>query len=373
MDTPLDIAAALAALVAAHPGETQVYTLGRSHEGRPVLALQVGAAAPGRASVLVDGAHHGAELLSAELALDLAAQTLAGPAALRRELSLWFVPVVNPDGLWAFQRGLRRTGRKNGRDNNRNGRADAEDGVDLNRNYPFAWGMLGARASQADPASYWYRGPGPGSEPEVQALMALAEREHPVAALSLHTGSVALLAPYTIPGLVSPAPDEAWQVATEIGAGLVHPQRGALRVLRRIYPVDGTSQDWLRFRLGTVALLLESAPQRPAPSGERAAIAAFVRTLWQRLLARYLDGPSIEGVIRDAAGRPVEAEVELVDQARAQGERWTSRSRDGAYHRFLAAPGPVQVRVRAGRHTLERALTVRGRVRLDWTLPAAPR
>ena len=157
-----------------YPKLTRVVSLGRSHEGRPVWALAMGRNLrrhDGRPAILLNGAHHGVETFSIDLALDAAevlllrsgeqtSATLRPDPALDRqvkrwlkELVVWCVPVVNPDGVWASLHGYLRTGRKNGRDNNRNGKPDRGDGVDLNRNYPFRWGFLADKGSSPLPDS----------------------------------------------------------------------------------------------------------------------------------------------------------------------------------------------------------------------------
>ena len=73
---------------------------------------------------------------------------------------LWFVPVANPDGYdHSFTPG-NRNWRKNLRDNNRDGRINVGDGVDLNRNFPTKWSYDDEGAS-ADPERY-LPGPAPG-------------------------------------------------------------------------------------------------------------------------------------------------------------------------------------------------------------------
>lgn len=44
------------------------------------------------------------------------------------------------------------------------------DGVDLNRNYDFKWGVSGEEGSSSDPSSEVYRGSAPASEPEVSSV-----------------------------------------------------------------------------------------------------------------------------------------------------------------------------------------------------------
>jgi murein tripeptide amidase MpaA len=157
------VEATLRAYTARYPRLTRLVALGKSHEGRTIWGLAIGRnlkKRDGRPAVLLNGAHHGVELLSIDLALDAAevlllrsgeppppglaaSPELRSDAALDKkvkrwldELVVWCVPVVNPDGVWASLHGNPRTGRKNGRDTNRNGKIDKTDGVDLNRERP---------------------------------------------------------------------------------------------------------------------------------------------------------------------------------------------------------------------------------------------
>ena len=311
-----------------YPRLTRLVQLGMTHDKRPIWALAIGGdrGRGERPAVLVNGAHHGIEPLSIDLALDIAQVLLLRSGERRSELRpdpaldskvqrwlselvVWCVPVVNPDGIWALQHGNPRSPRKNGRSNPSPTTATAapgaithNDGVDLNRNYPFKWGFLGEKGSSANPASAYYRGPSAGSEPETQAMMRLADSEHFVASLSYHTGNITVLAPYTIDGVQSPTPNEAWTVAEQLVAGLPdHPQGRPWAVRKMIYPVDGTDQDFLRARFGTLALLVEGARKDTSNPDERRAIVLSARPLWTRLLDRYLDGPAVFGRVTDAA------------------------------------------------------------------------
>ncbi len=375
-----------------YPKLTRVVSLGRSHEGRPLWALAIGRNLrrhDGRPTILLNGAHHGVETFSIDLALDAAEVLLLRSGdqkttALRpdpsldrkvkrwlKELVVWCVPVVNPDGVWASLHGYLRTGRKNGRDNNGNGKPDRGDGVDLNRNYPFRWGFLADKGSSPLPESAYFRGPAAGSEPETQAMMRLADSEHFAASLSFHTGNVTVLAPYTIDNVVSPTPNEAWLVAEDLVAGLPrHPQGKDIIVRRNIYPVDGTDQDYLRAQFGTLALLVEGARRDPTQAEARHQVLMAMRPIWTRLLDRYLDGPSVYGVVRDSKGRPIVAEVRVVEQTMGEQERWLSRCRDGHYDRFLPGPGQYTVRISVpGLPPQEKQVTVgKERLRVDFTV-----
>jgi len=54
-------------------------------------------------------------------------------------------------------------------------------------------------------------------------------------------------------------PNEAWLVAEHVARGSRANQPRPLYVLRNLYPVDGTDQDYHRAAHGTVALLFEAA------------------------------------------------------------------------------------------------------------------
>jgi hypothetical protein len=357
--------------------------------------------------MLLNGAHHGVEVLSIDMVIDAIEVLLLrstgkrerlplrlpdseGPQPrepvlrpdpeldrrVRRwldELVIWCVPVVNPDGVWASLNGHPRSGRKNGRDTDGNGRIDAGDGVDLNRNYPFRWGFLGELGSSSKPSSVYYRGPEPGSEPETQAMMRLGESEHPAASISFHTGTVALLAPYTIDNVKDPTPNEAWQIGEHIVAGLLpHPQGKPFVVKRKLYSVDGTDQDWYRARFGTLAYLVEGARRDAKDEAERHAIVHNVRPAWMRLLDRYLDGPTLSGRVLDATGQPVSASVRIAEITTHEGELWETRCRDGRFDRFLPSPGRYTLQIQAeGAPSVEQVVDVpAGRLSLDIRLPA---
>lgn len=386
----------LSALQKRRPKLARLVSIGRSHEGRNLWALVIGRNVKPhdrRPAIWVNGAHHGVETFSIDLALDIAQVLLlrsgeGSVVGLRhdpvldksvqrwlKDLVIWCVPVVNPDGVWASMHGFPRTGRKNGRDNNGNHKPDRADGVDLNRNYPFRWGFLGEKGSSNQPDSAYFRGPSAGSEPETRAITQLAEREHFLASLSYHTGNVTLLAPYTIDHVTNPTPNEAWTVAEELVARLPrHPQGKDILVRRNIYSVDGTDQDYLRGQFGTLALLVEGAKKDPVEPKARQAVILAMRPVWTRLLDRYLDGPSVFGFVTDEKGRPVEAEVSVVEQTLAEQERWQNRCRDGRYDRFLAATGSYTLRVAVpGLPTVEKQISVgKQRLRVDFVVEKTP-
>jgi len=198
----------------------------------------------GEPEVLFDALHHAREVMTSEMVLMLAEylaeQYYAGDpeiVALLDENEIYLVPIVNPDGF-LYNEQINPDGgglwRKNRRDN-----GDGTWGVDLNRNYPYEWGC--DEGSSGDPGNDTYRGPSPGSEPEVQAMMNLIDDHDFVTRQSWHSSGNLTLYPwgYTI----DDTPDEA--TFREMAAAMTQfngyspGQVGEL-----LYPVCGGSFDW---------------------------------------------------------------------------------------------------------------------------------
>jgi hypothetical protein len=149
--------------------------IGRSREGRPILAFSVTAAesTDGIPAMLYTGLIHAREpigLMGAVYSMRTLADGYARDNEIRRLLEsrvLWFVPVANPDGYsWNLEHypdggGLWRKNSPN------TGRSP----VDLNRNFgPERNWTENAAPLSLDSTSESYRGPYPFSEPEAQAL-----------------------------------------------------------------------------------------------------------------------------------------------------------------------------------------------------------
>lgn len=216
--------AQIRALAARHPDVCRCEEIGRSREGRPLLALRLnaphaagptpGASAPGAARervaahaasgtdarpprLLVSAQIHAIELVAGRTALAVA-QRLAEAGSASRAASrsdardaelarllaraeIVVVPLLNPDGA-------ARVWRRDGFVRLRDARATA-GGVDPNRNFPFAGGLAasGWNAAATRAGSAYYRGPHPLSEPECAALARLALRERFCAAVNVHS------------------------------------------------------------------------------------------------------------------------------------------------------------------------------------------
>ncbi len=321
-----------------NPGLTELHELGRSHQNRPIMALRLtdpAVAEQDKVAVFLNGAHHGDELLTIDYAFDAIERILQRPEWLVA-MDIWVVPVVNPDGVWhtamvdhggSTQDG----GRKNGRiPTELCGDTKQRRGVDLNRNYPFKWMTAGA---SDDENSWKYAGPEAGSEPEVAAILALAEARRFVAAITWHTYGSTVLRPYTIPDTRNPEPDLA-----RIVAELMKP--GDFTIKSALYPVSGTYQDWHFHQHGTLAFIVEGDRHNPVPRADRLAAVEAVRPALDGLLGRILEGPRVYGfVLHD---HPARVEVRIEGYRTYEGERWTARP-DGRFDRLVVGEGPFTI------------------------------
>jgi murein peptide amidase A len=123
--------------------------LGRSWEGRPIRAIEVGD--PAGTPVLIVGCIHGDETAGIAVAHALARLSPHG-------LNLWIVPDLNPDGVAA-------------------GTRHNAHGVDLNRNFPWRWRPLDG---------VFESGPRPLSEREARIAQAFILRVRPRLTIWFH-------------------------------------------------------------------------------------------------------------------------------------------------------------------------------------------
>lgn len=147
---------ALLAPVGSHGASTDAlgrheFVLGRSLDGRPIVVTEVGDFDATRRALVV-GCIHGNEPAGIAVADWLI------HSALPRELDLWVVPDLNPDGVAAGTRGN-------------------DNGVDLNRNFPWRWQRL---------SGLFDSGPRPLSEPESRIAFRLVRRLRPQVSIWFH-------------------------------------------------------------------------------------------------------------------------------------------------------------------------------------------
>jgi hypothetical protein len=191
-------------LSARHPTTCRPFEIGRSGEGRTILACRLRAPEADdeatRPRLLVTAQIHAIEFVGSLVARSLMRRIVEGygrnadATALLDAADVIFVPLLNPDGAT-------RVWRAQGRVRLAKARMTARD-VDPNRNFPFDETITsgGWNAASTRPGSPYYRGPHPLSEPECAALAALAIRERFCGAVHFHSiGAVVYLPEATGP------------------------------------------------------------------------------------------------------------------------------------------------------------------------------
>ena len=379
----------------------RIETLGRTYLGHEMRAIVLSNADPARPvpRVMFNGAHHGIELLASDMAFDVLEQLCesededarARYDAVLRDAEIWILPTVNLDGVDLFFHVSNHLGRKNGRGvfqpwpqdsaqmawpgkvgarvartsayyRYRPNRVAVGAGVDINRNYPLKWGATGEVSSSSRPRDYWYRGSAPASEPEIQSMMNAFHVQQFVSSISFHTVSTKILSPYSIDALANPPHDQdvAWQLALKMAeAAGVQVNGKPYEVVKNLYSVDGTDQDWFRMMAGTTAYLIEGPLHNPTGEKRTQALAT-TRPAWEVFLEAARRATVVR--VRDTEGNPVVAAVEYSDIPRLNGEVWTTRPQDGTHAMLCSGPRTVTVAFADGRTVVKKAKCPQNRV-----------
>lgn len=177
-----------------------VTSIGKSEFGREIWGIKLG---QGKKTILLVGAHHGREWLTSMLLMKML-ETYADAyekkesvssqsTAILNETAIWFVPMLNPDGVIIQQHQLATFPVKHqihlqemndGCQNFKRWKANG-NGIDLNRQYPADWDQL-----PKDPLTPYYKsykGKEPLEAAEVQALTNFIGEINPAIAVSYHS------------------------------------------------------------------------------------------------------------------------------------------------------------------------------------------
>jgi protein MpaA len=205
----------------AAPATGRSMLLGRSVDGRPITAVEVGD--PTGTRILVVGCIHGNEPAGIAVARRLGRLSPAG-------IDLWIVRDLNPDGRAANSRGN-------------------AHGVDLNRNFPFRWRPIGG---------VYQSGPHALSEPESRIAYRLILRVRPTVSIWFHQHL-----------------DLVWA-----SGGRAPIERRFARIsglpYHRLPALAGSAIDWQNHELpGTTAF----AAELPAGAASPAAVERYVRAV----------------------------------------------------------------------------------------------
>lgn len=191
--------------------------LGRSEQGRPIVAYHVGN--PQGVTVLVVGCIHGTEGAGIAVARVL--------EHVQTSLNLWVIPDLNPDGHAA---GTRQNAR----------------GVDLNRNWSSQWHGGGR------PWDVFYPGPRPFSERETRIARNLILKIHPRATIWYHQHL-----------------DLIWAYGGSSSAGRIYAHAAGMRFYHHHW-LTGTAANWQNHALpGTASFDVELPAGSLSPAGVR--------------------------------------------------------------------------------------------------------
>ena len=160
--------------LAAYPGIMSKRVIGKSYQGRDIVAIKISdnvATDESEPEVLFTHHQHAREHLTVEMALYLLRELGSGYGSDSRVTNMvnnreiWIVPDLNPDGgEYDIASGAYRSWRKNRQPNS----GSSYVGTDLNRNWDYRWGCCGGSSGSA--SSETYRGRAAESTPEVKVV-----------------------------------------------------------------------------------------------------------------------------------------------------------------------------------------------------------
>jgi g-D-glutamyl-meso-diaminopimelate peptidase len=178
----------------------KIKKIGKTHFGRTIYAVKLGS---GKDNIVLIGAHHGREWITSMLLMKKleeyakAYQTKADygyvSTKILDDVSIWFIPMVNPDGVAIQQNALNQFPK-----NHRKKLLTMNDeiknfdrwkangmGVDLNRQYPAGWKEIKKQANS--PHYQFYKGKKPLEAKEVQVLTNFIRKINPEIAVAYHS------------------------------------------------------------------------------------------------------------------------------------------------------------------------------------------
>ena len=341
------------ALANEFPKVVTLHEIGRSTQGRSILALRLTQPTPNlKPAILFDGNHHAREIMTPEVAFDvaefLAKASVNASLELRNEVNdvltqaeVWVVPMMNPDGnniVWTSDSWWRKNAAVS---------QGKVTGVDINRNYTFQWGKC--NGSSSSPTSDTYRGPQAGSEPEIQAIMGLADKIKPVGNISFHSYGEMVLSPYGCEGQFVPERQLIDTIGKRLAESLPRDSGQGKYAFgtswQLLYSVDGASKDYFYAAFGTASYTIEINTSFQPNYELREPTLKKHRVAWMGFINDLIANTATIRVA-SADGQPIFAKVEFAEVQHQFGERPFTTNQDGVLHKVLA-PGKYHVRVTA--------------------------
>lgn len=292
---PDEIADIVHSTHAKYPDITEVKVVGKTLEGREILAIKISDNAKTDEKepvVLVNGMHHAREVMTTEITTDMI-DYLTSNYGTNPEVTawvdnteIWVLPMFNMDGnnkMWTEDSMWRKNTRNN-------------YGVDLNRNYPSGWNTCNGSSDYTGAQDY--RGTAPASEPETQAMMNFVASIKPVFNISYHSYSEIVIYPFGCRPKKTPTEQAVEQIGAEIGKKIDYKPGTAWELL---YNADGGDIDWMYTEHQVIPFVIEvnstMAGFHPNYSKWRDKTVLRNRPGWMHLLTKVQNGPSLQGVV----------------------------------------------------------------------------
>ncbi len=186
-------------LAESYPDLISLDSIGSSVEGRDLLLIKLG---KGDKKIMLCGAHHAREYITSAYLMKMAEEYAKAYVSsgtygkypvkdLLDKVTLYIVPMVNPDGVNLVNNGLEAVEDQEAvaamamvKATYREWKANI-NGIDLNRQYPAHWEEKYDNIGL--PASENYKGAASATEPEVQAMMKLTRAADFTLTASFHT------------------------------------------------------------------------------------------------------------------------------------------------------------------------------------------
>nr|WP_246384481.1 M14 family metallocarboxypeptidase [Gracilibacillus halotolerans] len=267
-----------------YPGLISSKIIGKSVDGRNIYAVKLGR---GKTEIFMNGSHHAREWLTTNLLMEMIDTysqayvkntTVAGYNArqILNNASIWFVPMVNPDGVTLVQKGAFSAKRPaeviriNGGSTNFNRWKANIRGVDLNRQYPADWAHI--QLNRTSPSYMNHKGRAPLSEPETRAVYNFTNQRNFKTAVSYHSSGEVLYWNYKLRSGSSQRALSyrlAKMIGNKTGYRLVNPGSN---------PSGGGYTDWFIQGKKLPAFTPEISP----PVGERPVPVSYFDSIWRK-------------------------------------------------------------------------------------------
>lgn len=174
----------------------EIRSIGTTYFEKNIWAVRLGA---GKKNIVLIGSHHGREWLTSMVLMKML-ETYADAyekgkrsTDILNEVSIWFIPMLNPDGVMIQQNHFSQLSRSQkislvkmneGLEQFERWKANGI-GIDLNRQYPAGWEAL--KNEPEGPSYKSYKGKAPLEAEEVISLTKFIHRMQPMAAVAYHT------------------------------------------------------------------------------------------------------------------------------------------------------------------------------------------